>query len=173
MVLARVAILRKSGINATKFGALDKSDFVIPPFALFYFYLVFASALHWPSVTHRTMFASSAAAWGGVAICALGLVLLAAAVATLGASFRIGIDADHPDKLITTGIFAVSRNPIYLAFAMVLTGEFLILPHWLLLLYLLAGAALFHRQTLREEAYLSTHYDNEYEAYRKRVRRYL
>jgi protein-S-isoprenylcysteine O-methyltransferase Ste14 len=32
---------------------------------------------------------------------------------SFGTSFRVGIDVEHPDKLVTTGIFAVSRNPIY------------------------------------------------------------
>jgi protein-S-isoprenylcysteine O-methyltransferase Ste14 len=173
MVLTRVAVLRRRGIVATKFGAIDKRDFLIPPFALFYFYLVFASALHWPSPVRSLLFASPAAAWAGVALCAAGLALIGATLLQFGSSFRIGIDTERPDKLVTTGVFNHSRNPIYVAFAAVLTGEFLILPHWLLLLYLLAGAALFHRQVLREELYLASHYGSEYATYRKRVRRYL
>jgi protein-S-isoprenylcysteine O-methyltransferase Ste14 len=172
-VLTRVAILRRHGIVAAKFGAIDKTDFLIPPFAVFYFYLLFASALHWPSVVHSILFTSVAAAWAGVALCACGLGLMVAALVAFGSSFRIGIDMDRPDKLVTTGVFAVSRNPIYVAFAVVLAGEFLILPHWLLLLYLVAGVALFHRQVLREEAYLASHYGSDYQAYRKRVHRYL
>ncbi len=173
MVLTRVAILRRRGIVATKFGAVDKTDFLIPPFALFYFYLIFASALHWPSLARSMLFTSGVVAWAGVALCAGGLGLMAATLIAFGSSFRIGIDMDRPDKLVTTGVFAHSRNPIYVAFAMVLAGEFLILPNWLLLLYLFAAVALFHRQVLREEAYLASHYGSEYQAYRNRVRRYL
>jgi hypothetical protein len=40
MVIIRVVLLKKQGIKAMKFGAIDKRDFLIPPFALFYFYLV-------------------------------------------------------------------------------------------------------------------------------------
>ena len=56
-------------------------------------------------------------------------------------SFRIGIDTEHPDKLNTSGIFAFSRNPLYVALAGILTGEFMIFPNWNLLLVYLAGFA--------------------------------
>lgn len=173
MVLTRTLTLRVRGIQAAKFGATDKSDFLIPPFALFYIYLVFAGALHWPSVARGALFASVAAAWLGVACCAAGVVVMLCALASFGTSFRIGIDEERPDRLVTTGIFSLTRNPIYVAFAFVLAGEFLILPNWLLLLYLVAGVALFHRQVLREERFLAAHYGQAYAAYRARVHRYL
>jgi protein-S-isoprenylcysteine O-methyltransferase Ste14 len=92
---------------------------------------------------------------------------------SFGRSFRIGIDTDQPDTLITDGIFAFSRNPIYVAFAIILIGEFLIFPNWLTLIYLGAATWLFHRQVLREEDYLRGHYGAAYEDYCHRVRRYL
>jgi len=88
-------------------------------------------------------------------------------------SFRIGIDSDRPDVLIVDGVFAFSRNPIYVAFAMVLIGEFLIFANWISLIYLGAATWLFHRQVLREENFLKEHYGQAYEAYCSRVRRYL
>jgi protein-S-isoprenylcysteine O-methyltransferase Ste14 len=88
-------------------------------------------------------------------------------------SFRVGIDADHPDRLITDGVFAFSRNPIYVAFAMILIGEFFIFPNWTSLIALGAATWLLHRQVLREEEYLGGHYGQAYAEYRRRVRRYL
>lgn len=173
IVLTRVAVLRRRGIVAMKFGAIDKTDFFIPPFAFFYFYLIFASALHWPNLLSRLLFTSAVVAWAGVGLCAAGLGLMVATLVPFSSSFRIGIDTERPDNLITTGVFAHSRNPMYVAFTVVLSGEFLVLPHWLPLLYLFAFVALFHRQVLREEAYLASHYGNEYQAYRKRVHRYI
>lgn len=173
MVLSRTAMLKSRGVKAAKFGATDKTDFLIPPFALFYIYAIFAAALRWPSVVHGTLFSSSAAAWAGVSCCAVGVVVMFLALVSFGASFRIGIDDEHPDRLVTGGIFAVTRNPIYVAFALVLVGEFLIFPSWLLALYLVAGFALFHRQVVREEVFLAAHYGQAYAAYRARVHRYL
>jgi len=173
MVLTRAVAMKRKGTTAFHFGQIDKTDFLILPFALFYFYCIFAAAFGWPLPSTQQFFRSAAISWIGALLCVAGLVLLFWSIVSLGQSFRVGIDAKAPDELITSGAFAVSRNPIYVAFAMVLAGEFLILPNWLLLLYLLAFAVLFHRQVLREEAYLACRYGNEYQAYRKRVRRYL
>jgi len=81
---------------------------------------------------------------------------------SFGRSFRVGIDTDRPDRLITSGIFAISRNPIYVAFAAVLVGQFLIFPNWILLVYMGTATWLFHSQILREEEYLKKHYGAEY-----------
>ena len=173
MVLTRVALLKRRGITAMKFGEIDRTDFLIPPFAFFYFYLIFANAFDWPTVSRAQFFHAPWVAWAGVLLCATGLLVLCLSLISFGASFRVGIDADRPDALVTSGIFAVTRNPMYVAFAFVLLGEFLIAPSWILLIYLFAGIALFHRQVLREEAYLRTHYGQEYQAYSQRVGRYL
>jgi len=173
MVLTRVLLMRSRGIEAMKFGKIDKTDFLIPPFALFYFYLVFANAFGFPSVSTQDFFHSEGIAWVGVFFCLAGLSLLLWSLVSFGQSFRVGIDAEHPDKLITSGVFAFSRNPIYVAFALILLGQFLIFPNWILLVYLGAGTWLFHRQVLREEDYLQKHYGREYLEYCNRVRRYL
>jgi protein-S-isoprenylcysteine O-methyltransferase Ste14 len=85
----------------------------------------------------------------------------------------VGIDTDHPDKLITTGVFAYSRNPIYLAFALIVLGQFLIFPNWILLVYVGAATWLFRRQVSREEEFLKGHYGQEYVDYCRQVRRYI
>src|SRR5215813_4317530 len=36
MVLTRVLLLKRQGIKAMKFGSTDKTDFLFPPFVLFY-----------------------------------------------------------------------------------------------------------------------------------------
>lgn len=173
LVLTRARMLRRQGVEAFKFGKIDPKDFLIPPFALFYFYLIFAHAFGWPSPATNTIFDAKWTAWAGAALSALGLGLLLWSLISFGKSFRVGIDTEKPDKLITAGIFAHTRNPIYLAFALILLGQFLIFPNWLLLAYMFAGFWLFNRQVLREEAYLKIHYGREYEEYMMRVRRYL
>ncbi len=173
MVLTRVVMLRRRGIDAVKFGKTHKTDFLIPPFALLYVYLVFAAAFDWPTLSTQKFFDSLVISWLGVLLCMLGVILFLWGIVSFGRSFRVGIDADQPDKLVTNGAFVVSRNPLYAAFGLVLIGEFLIFPNWLLLLYLCAGIWLFHRQVLREEQYLRQHYGNEYSDYCRRVGRYF
>lgn len=173
MVLIRVLIMKRGGIAAFHFGELDKTDFFIPPFALFYIYVVFAGAFAWPLPSSQEFFHSQVASWLGVSLCAAGLALLLWSIVSFGRSFRVGIDTTHPDELVTTGAFAISRNPIYVGFALILIGQFLIFPNWIPLAYLVLAVWLFNRQVLREEAYLETHYGSSYEAYSAKVRRYL
>ncbi len=170
MVITRVQMLRRRGVQAMQFGKLDKTDFLIPPFALLYFYMVF-SPLFWPPAAPGL--AASLAAWAGVLACLAGLLLMLWSLVSFGRSFRVGIDTEHPDQLVTGGAFGLSRNPIYTAFGLVLLGQVLIHPAWGFLIYLAAGIALFHRQVLREEAYLKGHYGQAYLDYCSRVRRYL
>ncbi|MGH9612854.1 MAG: methyltransferase family protein [Bryobacteraceae bacterium] len=173
MVLARVLLMRKKEIKAMKFGRIDKKDFLIPPFAIFYFYLVFAAAFRLPTVSGQEFFQSGIASWTGVVLCLAGLALLFLSLVSFGKSFRVGIDPDQPGKLVTAGVFAFSRNPIYVAFGSVLLGEFLLFSNWILLVYTAAAVWLFHRQVLREEEYMRSYYGAQYSSYCDRVRRYL
>jgi protein-S-isoprenylcysteine O-methyltransferase Ste14 len=173
MVWCRALLLRRKGIRAIYFGNLDEKDFLIPPFAIFYFYCVFAAAFGFPAVSRQRFFSSTIVSSAGAILCLAGLILFLLSLISFGRSFRVGIDPDHPHKLVTTGIFALSRNPIYVAFAFVLVGQFLLFSNWILLIYLLAAAWLFHRQVLREEEFLKKHYGQEYFDYSARVRRYL
>lgn len=173
MVLVRVQLMRRQGIHAMHFGKIDKKDFLIPPFASFYFYLVFAGAFDWPTIVRRRFFESGLASWAGMLCCLAGLIFLFLALMSFGKSFRIGIDQDRPDVLVTTGVFALSCNPIYVAFWLVLLGEFLLFPNPIPLIYLVAATWLFHRQVLREEEFMSQYYGQEYSDYCRRVRRYL
>ena len=173
LVLARVSMLKKRGIKAMHFGGTDKSDFLIPPFALFYFYTVFANAFGFWTPGGTAFFQSGIAGWVGVFSCLAGLILMYWSLVSFGNSFRVGIDQNLPDKLVTTGVFEVTRNPIYLAFALVLLGEFLIFPNWVSLIFLFVGIILFHRQVLREERFLRGYYGQFYEDYCGRVKRYL
>ncbi|HQF70232.1 MAG TPA: isoprenylcysteine carboxylmethyltransferase family protein [Promineifilum sp.] len=173
MVLFRILWLRRSGTRAMHFGRLDKTDFLLPPLMLFYIYTILAAAFGWPLASTRRLFQSEAVAWAGAALCLSGVIVMLLSLASFGRSFRVGIDVEHPDQLVTTGIFALSRNPIYVAFGLVLLGQFLVFPNWVPLAYLLAGTVVIHRQVLREEAFLRQHYGEAYTSYCRRVRRYV
>lgn len=173
LVIFRVSSMRKQGISAMLFGKIDRTDFLIPPFAFFYFYLIFAAAFNLPILSKQQFFDSETAAWFGVTLCITGLVLFILSMISFGPSFRVGIDNDHPDELITTGIFAYTRNPIYVAFWIILLGQFLIFPNWILLVYLGAATLLFHRQVILEETFLEEHHGQDFLDYCDRVKRYI
>jgi hypothetical protein len=69
MVLSQVFLLKHRGIKAMKFGSTDETDFLIPPFAFFSFYVLFATAFGWPNVAAHQFFRSEVAAWAGVLLC--------------------------------------------------------------------------------------------------------
>jgi protein-S-isoprenylcysteine O-methyltransferase Ste14 len=173
LVLTRVRMLKSRGIKAMHFAGTNKSDFLILPFALFYFYTVFAHAFGFPVPGGAALFDYAIVGWAGVFSCIAGLILLYWSLVSFGNSFRVGIDQNNPDKLITTGVFEVTRNPVCLAFWLVLLGEFLIFPNWVLLIFLVCGILLVHRQVLREEVFLRNYYGLVYEDYCGRVRRYF
>lgn len=173
MVIVRLVMLRRRGIRAMKFGETDKADFLIPPVALFYIYSVLASACGWPKIADHLFFQSESVRWMGVVLCLAALVVLLWSLISFGKSFRVGIDQNGQGSLVTTGVFAISRNPIYVAFALVLVGEFLVYSSWIRLLYLSGGILVLHRQVMREEDYLSAQYGEEYSHYRTKVRRYF
>jgi protein-S-isoprenylcysteine O-methyltransferase Ste14 len=173
MVWGRVLLMRKAGIKATRFGEIDKKDLLIPPFAFFYFYLIFAAAFNLPTISRQEFFHSEISSEIGVSLCMAGLLLLLQSLISFGKSFRVGIDTNTPDKLVTNGIFAFSRNPIYVAFWLVLLGQLFLFSNWILLAYLVGALWLFQRQISREEQYLRDRYGQQYLEYCNRVRRYL
>lgn len=112
-----------------------------------------------------------AGAWLGAALLAGGLVLLVAAQLALGASWRIGIDERARPGLVTGGLYARSRNPIFLALLAFIAGYMLLLPT-LLSALLLAGAYVAIRQQIaEEERYLTRAYGDAYRDYARRVGR--
>jgi protein-S-isoprenylcysteine O-methyltransferase Ste14 len=102
-----------------------------------------------------------------------GFVLFLTAQWQMGASWRIGIDEAAKPGLVDTGLFRVSRNPIYLALLVIVTGYLALLPTlWSLALW--CAAYLFVRlQIAAEERYLRSSYGEAYEAYARCVGRLI
>lgn len=173
VILSRVLMLKRRGIRALVFAETHRTDLLLPPFGLLLFYLIFAHAFGWPRFGGGYWFAVPLLAWCGLIFQLLALAFVAYALVSFGASFRIGIDAKTPDKLITKGAFAWSRNPLYAGFLLWLLGNWLIFPNWLFALYFLLAGTAMHCQILREEDFCRAHYGEEYVAYCRRVGRYL
>jgi protein-S-isoprenylcysteine O-methyltransferase Ste14 len=102
-----------------------------------------------------------------------GTALMVAAQLDLGASWRVGIDERARPGLVTTGLYAFSRNPIYLAVFVTVAGYITLLPTWLSLAVLAASVAGIRRQVLAEEGYLRRAYGDEFTAYERHVGRFL
>lgn len=109
----------------------------------------------------------------GAAIMFAGILLLAVSQLNLGASWRIGIDESTRPGLVTSGLYRLSRNPIYLGLLTTIAGYTLLLPTPLSLFLLVGTYAGVRLQTRAEEAYLLRTYGEEYRAYEARVGRFL
>ena len=111
--------------------------------------------------------------WAGVVLCAAAVFGIAASLVSFGSSFRIGIDEKTPGGLVTEGVFALSRNPVYLSFFIFFMGIFLIHKNAAVSIWIVFYAFIAHRQVLREERFLRGQYGDEYAKYCRRVRRYF
>jgi len=171
-VLVRARQMKKYGIKAFHFGKTDRKDFLIPPFVFLYFYLITANIFNLPK-PDEIITNSSGAAWIGAVLCILAPALFLWGIISFGKSFRVGIDMDKPGGLVTTGAFSVSRNPLYVAFFMILAGVFMIFPAWIFFAYFAAGLWLIDRQVCLEENALRNIYGKEYDDYCNKVRRYF
>lgn len=84
------------------------------------------------------------------------------------------MEVDAPAKLITTGPYALSRNPMYLAWHVLYAGAiFLVNTKWLVLLFTFVLAYTHYRVILREEEELEKLFGQEYKAYCAKARRYF
>jgi protein-S-isoprenylcysteine O-methyltransferase Ste14 len=115
---------------------------------------------------------SPAPGWIGIALYAAGLVLFAAALVSFGSAWRVGID-EGGGRLVTSGAFALSRNPIYLFMDICFLGIFLVYPNLFFLLSFVLAALGFHWQILKEEKSLLSRFGDRYAEYCLKVKRYI
>lgn len=111
-------------------------------------------------------------AGGGVMVAGGALALWAA---WLFHRAGTGIPTWRPaQRLVVTGPYALSRNPMYLGLTAVCAGLALADANpWLLALLLPVLAALDRLVIAREEPYLEARFGDAYRAYRARVRRWV
>ena len=106
------------------------------------------------------------------ALLLLGIALVVPAFWHLKSDSRFGV-SDNPGALRTTGVYRFSRNPMYLGFYLVTLASLLSVPHPVSLGCALVGVYVHHRIILAEERFLQEKHGTSYEAYRRKVRRYL
>lgn len=87
--------------------------------------------------------------------------------------WRSGVDPKQNRHLLTGGPYSRSRNPVFMAVMLGQSGFFLALPSVFSLVCLVAGVTVLLRQVRVEEKALADLFGDAYEAYRKRVPRWL
>ncbi|GAA0988799.1 isoprenylcysteine carboxylmethyltransferase family protein [Acrocarpospora macrocephala] len=110
----------------------------------------------------------------GLALALIGLIATFLAQNTMGTSWRIGVDTDERTSLVTGGIFAWVRNPIFTAMTTALLGLPFLVPTWLSLTALVALVAAIEIQVRTvEEPYLARVHDSAFTDYTARTGRFL
>jgi protein-S-isoprenylcysteine O-methyltransferase Ste14 len=173
LVCLRALQLKSQGVTA--FTENAQNLLLVAPFLVGFIYAISALAfdLPFPSFLKTKLLQFSFLAPIGYAVSISGLLFLAYSLYSFGNSFRVGIDDKNPNRLVTTGAFGISRNPIYVAFGLVFGGIALVVPSLGVIVTLLVLALRIHIQVLREEGFLKPHYGDEYVNYCAKVRRYL
>ena len=101
-----------------------------------------------------------------------GFIMLLIAFVRLRHSTRFGIPRENI-KLETGGIYAVSRNPMYLGFYLLYVASVLYTFNPLVFTFAIAAVYAHNRTAVAEEKFLEKKFGNEYADYKKRVRRYV
>ncbi|WP_151717307.1 methyltransferase family protein [Gemmobacter serpentinus] len=109
----------------------------------------------------------------GLICAACGAMIAFAAQMSMGASWRVGVQAGQTGELVQGGLFTLSRNPTFLGQALLLAGIALAIPG----LASALGLALFlwaaQTQIRSEERVLSQSLSPAYQAYLARVPRWI
>lgn len=104
----------------------------------------------------------------------LGVGIFIVSVLTMRDSWRAGVSKEEKTELVTTGIYAYSRNPAFLGFDLIYLGILLMFFNWGLFAVTLLAVVMLHLQIVNvEENFLITTFGEDYLEYRKKVCRYI
>ena len=126
-----------------------------------------------PVFLNAKLIDSSLLGFVGTVLIVLGSILFVWALISFGNSWRVGIDQMTQGNLVTSGVFALSRNPIFLFIDLYFIGTFLVNETLVFLLFALLAIVGLHYQIIQEERFLTRVYGRAYEDYCARTGRYL
>jgi protein-S-isoprenylcysteine O-methyltransferase Ste14 len=115
-----------------------------------------------------------ALAWLGVFVFATSLWLFHQTHKDLGRNWSVSLDIRESHKLITNGVYALVRHPMYSAFWLWAVAQALLLPNWVAGFAGIVGfGALFFGRVGEEERLMCDTFGDEYRAYMRRTSRVL
>jgi protein-S-isoprenylcysteine O-methyltransferase Ste14 len=108
----------------------------------------------------------------GIFFYVLGFVVMITAIIELGQSLAVGMP-ERSTELRTGGLYAFSRNPIYLGAFILCAGSCLFSIHMINIFFFVLALLIHFRIVIREEAFLEQRFGEKWIAYRNRVPRYI
>lgn len=110
----------------------------------------------------------------GVLVAVVGVAVFIISVLTMRDSWRAGVSKTDKTKLVTKGIYKISRNPAFLGFDLMYLGILLMFFNLVLFEVSLFAMLMFHLQIVNvEEEFLLEAFGDEYLRYKKKVCRYI
>jgi protein-S-isoprenylcysteine O-methyltransferase Ste14 len=181
LFIGRTVLLYAKGIKVWVIGTSTKKLFekilenILFPALLVWTIYVIVTALHInvPAIISDYLIKIIWIKYIGIMFCYIGLIIFLLALISFGKSWRIGIDENNTNELITGGIFKCSRNPIFLFMDLYFIGIMLIYPNIVFIIIAVCTVIGIHSQIIREEQFLQNKFGEEYREYKKRTRRYI
>ena len=112
-------------------------------------------------------------AFAGLSLLSLGFVLAVCGSLSLSVAWRSGIDDAASEKLVTTQLYAFTRNPTFVGVRLAQLGFFLAWPTVFSLVCLVVGWLAVGVQIELEEAHLQQRFGNTYLNYKREVGRWF
>jgi protein-S-isoprenylcysteine O-methyltransferase Ste14 len=108
----------------------------------------------------------------GMIISVIALVIDLFGTKHLGLNFRIELPKEETE-LVTSGLYAIVRNPIVLGVFLLLIGNFLMIPTLFNLFIIIFNFITFNSKVRDEEKFLLTMFGEKYDVYRSKVGKYF
>ena len=182
LFLGRTILLYRNGIKVWVIGTSTKKNSeiilekILLPLALvisFIFIIITALHISLPKIISYCLINITWIQYIGIILCYIGLVIFLSALISFGKAWRIGIDENNSNELITNGMFKYSRNPIFLFMDIYFVGIMLIYPNIVFILLAIGTIVGIHLQILREEEFLLKKFGEKYIEYKNKTRRYI
>jgi protein-S-isoprenylcysteine O-methyltransferase Ste14 len=109
----------------------------------------------------------------GLTLAVAGQLLTLFAQGDMGRRWRVGVPETAPDALVTTGLFGLSRNPVFLGMLAMATGLAVAVPSAAVIGCAVAFWMACEIQVRDEERFLQRSFGPAYLAYRGAVRRWI
>ncbi|MDD7913307.1 methyltransferase family protein [Polaribacter ponticola] len=179
-VIRSVLLKIKTGVNPLTFNKTDDAHgyngkvFTVISFLELVIVGIYAFKIEWSKFLLPLWYLENEIlfkiGWGFLII---SLILVWFAQSQMANSWRIGIDKKNKTKLVTKGLFSISRNPIFLGIMLANIGLFLIIPNAFTLLIISLSTISINTQIRLEEDFLKLEFGNDYLKYSKKVRRWI
>jgi protein-S-isoprenylcysteine O-methyltransferase Ste14 len=159
------------GVARSAGGVSDRVVLAIAALGQFVVPLIYV-ATGWPAFAEYPFHPLQA--WMGLVAFAAALVLFRLTHAQLGRNWSISLETRSQHSLVTRGLYAYVRHPMYSSFLLSALAQVLLLPNWVAGPAGLVGiAVLFFFRVGREEALMTETFGEDYRVYMRTTARII